>query len=129
MSNPITLATSTVFAIVWLVACTGTELGTPPDHPASASAPAAKVASAGALRSDFDPAAESGATSAPPEHSGHDHAAPAPEAGHDHAAPAADDKAPAQVTFTCPMHPEIERAEPGTCPKCGMKLVPKKDKK
>jgi hypothetical protein len=24
----------------------------------------------------------------------------------------------------CPMHPEITAAEPTTCPKCGMKLVP-----
>ena len=25
-------------------------------------------------------------------------------------------------TFTCPMHPEIIRSEPGSCPKCGMAL-------
>ena len=24
--------------------------------------------------------------------------------------------------YTCPMHPEIEQEEPGTCPKCGMEL-------
>jgi FtsP/CotA-like multicopper oxidase with cupredoxin domain len=29
--------------------------------------------------------------------------------------------------WTCPMHPEIVRAEPGVCPICGMKLVPKTD--
>jgi FtsP/CotA-like multicopper oxidase with cupredoxin domain len=28
------------------------------------------------------------------------------------------------TAWTCPMHPEIIRAEPGTCPICGMKLVP-----
>ena len=27
-------------------------------------------------------------------------------------------------TYTCPMHPEIISSEPGTCQKCGMKLVP-----
>lgn len=27
--------------------------------------------------------------------------------------------------YTCPMHPEIQQAGPGECPKCGMKLVPK----
>lgn len=27
-------------------------------------------------------------------------------------------------TYTCPMHPEIIRSEPGSCPKCGMTLVP-----
>jgi hypothetical protein len=30
--------------------------------------------------------------------------------------------------YTCPMHPEIVRAEPGQCPKCGMTLVPVKEK-
>jgi hypothetical protein len=25
--------------------------------------------------------------------------------------------------YTCPMHPEIARDEPGTCPICGMDLV------
>jgi hypothetical protein len=24
--------------------------------------------------------------------------------------------------YTCPMHPEIIRSEPGFCPKCGMAL-------
>ena len=27
------------------------------------------------------------------------------------------------AVYTCPMHPEIERHEPGTCPICGMDLV------
>lgn len=25
--------------------------------------------------------------------------------------------------YTCPMHPEVEQDKPGTCPKCGMRLV------
>ena len=29
------------------------------------------------------------------------------------------------VEYTCPMHPEIVRSEPGGCPKCGMTLVPR----
>ena len=30
------------------------------------------------------------------------------------------------VTFyTCPQHPEVVQDVPGTCPKCGLKLVPK----
>jgi hypothetical protein len=33
--------------------------------------------------------------------------------------------APKKVTYTCPMHPEISSPKPGSCPKCGMKLVPK----
>ena len=28
------------------------------------------------------------------------------------------------ATYTCPMHPEIQRPGPGTCPKCGMALEP-----
>ncbi|MEK7592102.1 MAG: HAD-IC family P-type ATPase, partial [Patescibacteria group bacterium] len=30
--------------------------------------------------------------------------------------------------FTCPMHPEVQEAKPGGCPKCGMTLVPTKMK-
>ena len=29
--------------------------------------------------------------------------------------------------YTCVMHPEVVSNRPGKCPKCGMKLVPKKD--
>ena len=28
------------------------------------------------------------------------------------------------ATYTCPMHPEIRQQGPGSCPKCGMALVP-----
>ncbi len=31
--------------------------------------------------------------------------------------------------YTCPMHPEVVMDHPGNCPKCGMKLVPRKDRK
>ncbi len=30
----------------------------------------------------------------------------------------------ADATYTCPMHPEIVQVGPGSCPKCGMALVP-----
>ncbi len=30
----------------------------------------------------------------------------------------------AAAAYTCPMHPEVVSIEPGTCPQCGMKLVP-----
>ena len=29
------------------------------------------------------------------------------------------------VTYTCPMHPEVVRSEPGSCPICGMALEPR----
>lgn len=35
---------------------------------------------------------------------------------------AMEDQAPAKK-YSCPMHPEVEQAEPGQCPKCGMDLV------
>src|SRR6187401_3785905 len=31
--------------------------------------------------------------------------------------------------YTCQMHPEVITDHPGDCPKCGMKLVPIKQKK
>jgi hypothetical protein len=34
-----------------------------------------------------------------------------------------DDLAPA-TSYACPMHPEVTSSEPGTCPKCGMQLLP-----
>ncbi len=39
------------------------------------------------------------------------------------AAPA--EPAPTAVPWTCPMHPEIVRAAPGSCPICGMALEPR----
>ncbi|MES2330744.1 MAG: multicopper oxidase domain-containing protein [Bacteroidota bacterium] len=38
----------------------------------------------------------------------------------------AEEKQAQQVTYTCPMHPEIHATKPGNCPKCGMKLVKEK---
>jgi heavy metal-binding protein len=47
----------------------------------------------------------------------------ADDAKHEHAAKGG---APAEgTTYVCPMHPEVVDGAPGTCPKCGMKLVPK----
>jgi heavy metal translocating P-type ATPase len=61
---------------------------------------------------------------------GHDHAHCAHEhhGHHDHAAPAAPPPAVtagSMVEWTCPMHPEIVRDAPGSCPICGMALEPK----
>lgn len=52
------------------------------------------------------------------EHSQHSR-----HAGHQHAM-----SGEGKVTeYTCPMHAEIVRSEPGHCPKCGMVLVPRGD--
>jgi nucleoside-diphosphate-sugar epimerase/uncharacterized membrane protein len=63
-----------------------------------------------------------GKAPAQPDHASH--SAPAPVT--DPATTTAQ-SAPASggVTYTCPMHPEIVRSEPGSCPKCGMTLVPR----
>jgi FtsP/CotA-like multicopper oxidase with cupredoxin domain len=37
--------------------------------------------------------------------------------------PAAMPAAAGPVTYACPMHPDVTSAEPGRCPKCGMKLL------
>ena len=33
--------------------------------------------------------------------------------------------AASRTEYTCPMHPEIVRSEPGSCPICGMALEPR----
>ena len=52
---------------------------------------------------------------------GHDHGG---HGGHDHAKHAASEAA----QYTCPMHPEVISNQPGSCPKCGMHLVPVEEK-
>ena len=60
----------------------------------------------------------------------HDHSAPHAHAQmHEHtdtATPGQSDpgQLPSATIYTCPMHPEIRRNEPGNCPKCGMTLEP-----
>lgn len=50
-----------------------------------------------------------------------------PDAHGSHATPST---APtAGAVYTCPMHADVTSATPGTCPVCGMALVPKKTPK
>lgn len=35
-------------------------------------------------------------------------------------------KDPNVLYYTCPMHPQIQKVEPGSCPICGMDLEPVK---
>jgi Cu+-exporting ATPase len=53
------------------------------------------------------------------------------ESGHQHQAKTQMDSPdrqsrPESGGYTCPMHPEVVRNEPGACPKCGMALKPRK---
>ena len=65
---------------------------------------------------------------APHAHAPHDAAsAPASAKGVETGKPMPGDEAnqaPGGTIYTCPMHPEIRRAEPGHCPICGMALEP-----
>lgn len=64
-------------------------------------------------------AAEVPAAGSADEHAGH--------AGHaGHADARHGDGGTAEVVYECPMHPEVTAKAPGLCPKCNMKLVPKK---
>ncbi len=47
-----------------------------------------------------------------------------PAAAAPHQKPRALRDSPSRLTYTCPMHPEIVRDRPGSCPICGMALEP-----
>jgi hypothetical protein len=118
-----------VMCAAWLAAaCAHTGENGPvraPASPEAEEAPARPVATSLAN----DPLSEPGAAHSGESHDHQDHGAP----GHQHhhgmnhagSAPVAEAGAPAAV-YTCPMHPEVQQAGPGECPKCGMRLVPKK---
>lgn len=73
-------------------------------------------------------------SAAPSGHSHHDHAAAGsgtpPGGGHEthDAGSSAERKqtSDAGVVYACPMHREVTSSIPGSCPKCNMKLVPRK---
>lgn len=78
--------------------------------------------------------AESPAPASGHEHHQHHHGAPAAPAsgGHEHAPQGAvvshpADATPSPAVYTCPMHPEVREEQPGRCPMCKMKLVPRHD--
>lgn len=53
-----------------------------------------------------------------------------PEAGpqhHDHGAGPGTAAGESAAVYVCPMHPEVTSNTPGTCPKCGMALVERRE--
>jgi Cu+-exporting ATPase len=98
----------------------GPEAGTPPPAPTLASEPEALA-----------PVRPAETPKPAVSHEGHSMPAEAPAVreheGHSTGAPAAPD--PVDQWYTCPMHPEVKQASPGSCPKCGMTLVRHTDAK
>ncbi len=92
---------------------TPVQLSTP--DPADASAASTPVTPLPSLL-EGEPARPAAAGPAEEDHSGHHSAAPAADHQHPEPEPA--------VVYTCPMHPDVRQAEPGTCSICGMKLIP-----
>src|SRR5690606_8317941 len=79
----------------------------------------------------FDASPESFAAPEPdcchPAASGHTPAVKAGGSpGHAPAKPGASGNVSDSGSYTCPMHPEIIRDKPGSCPLCGMALEPRK---
>ncbi|MFV2054827.1 MAG: heavy metal-binding domain-containing protein, partial [Thiohalomonadales bacterium] len=56
----------------------------------------------------------------------HTHTEPQQSAGNEHSGMDHSLKHDTQLDYTCPMHPEVVQTEPGSCPKCGMHLEPRK---
>ena len=105
-------------AAAWLAGCVSTSIPEPahgsPLSPQTEAAPETPVATS----LTHDPLA----TLPPPAHHehGHHHDYAASDAEH----PAADGGEQAQGdVYVCPMHPDVRQSTPGTCPRCGMKLV------
>ncbi len=57
----------------------------------------------------------------------HSHQAHAHDHRHAESTPSAAAPVTSGTRYTCPMHPEIVRDAPGSCPKCGMTLIPIRD--
>lgn len=132
------LGTMAVALGIMLGGCTTYAVPDPsPNHPASAEARAAPAPvpsdtlAIDAANLPKTPAELSGV--APASHAGQAAASaqatvpPAGETAHETPAVAPPaEPSDGHTTYTCPMHPEVVADRPGSCPKCGMRLVPRK---
>jgi hypothetical protein len=117
-----------ISTLVATFACASSNLDIPEDHPANYRAATAPLPLAKPLVAAAPSEAPSSTPSMPADHHHHGSQpiaptkadAPAPTTS---AAPATSAKPQAGETWTCPMHPQIVRTEPGKCPICGMNLV------
>lgn len=127
MNNKIHSLVAT-FVGLYFSACTASTLEPALNEPASPRAPAAPIATSWTLWLTYD-AEDFGSTGTnPADHAEHDHA-DHDHAGHSQSLPSGKGvtEEPADnSTYTCSMHPEVVHKGPGSCPICGMKLVPKR---
>ena len=112
-----------------IASCASTILEIPPGHPADAraeaAAPSRELLAAHATLSSSSalPTSSVASDAHTHHHAGDGHGtADAPTA----APGAKDEKDNAGSSWTCPMHPEVHKDGPGSCPICGMHLVQKK---
>ncbi len=54
----------------------------------------------------------------------HDHSSHSHSHSHSHSSHSHSHSSQQARSYTCPMHPEVKKEEPGTCPICGMSLEP-----
>ena len=137
-----------LIGVILLAGCAApaVQTGLPDDHPANPNAPASPAPAASvtlALNPSTAPPPPQDDSMGEPHQGmpgmkgGHDGMAGMPEPSdadgtNRNAAGGPPQSAPATapgattVQYTCPMHKEVVSNQPGKCPKCGMKLVPKK---
>lgn len=100
-------------SLVFLAACVR-EVPTGMNDPADATARIAPMSEgSGVLLAEFNADTIAPDAAPPSVHDQHQHGVTA-------------DDAATSSAYTCPHHPDVVSDKPGTCPKCGMDLVPKK---